>query len=62
MSLYVMSDLHLSENADKSMEVFGHRWAGYTDKIRRNWCAVVNDDDTVIVPGDISWASSLEDN
>ena len=62
MSLYVMSDLHLSEHADKSMEVFGHRWTGYTDKIKRNWSAVINDDDTVIIPGDISWASSLEDS
>lgn len=61
MSLYVMSDLHLSENTNKSMEVFGARWTGYTEKIKRNWCAVVNDDDTVIVPGDISWASSLDD-
>lgn len=61
MSLYVISDLHLSQSADKSMEVFGARWSGYTDKINRNWRAVVNDDDTVVIPGDISWASSLED-
>lgn len=61
MSLYVMSDLHLSENTNKSMEVFGARWAGYTAKIKRNWSAVINDDDTVVIPGDISWASSLDD-
>lgn len=61
MSLYVMSDLHLSNNTDKSMEVFGARWTGYTQKIERNWNAIINDDDTVIIPGDISWASSLEE-
>lgn len=61
MSLYVISDLHLSQSVDKSMEVFGARWTGYTEKINRNWRAVICDDDTVIVPGDISWASSLED-
>lgn len=61
MSLYVLADLHLSGTANKSMEVFGPRWSGYTDKIRRNWSAVVTDDDTVVVPGDISWAMTLEE-
>lgn len=63
MSLYVMADLHLSlsEGTDKSMEVFGPSWANYTERIKRNWEAVVNDDDTVVVPGDISWALKLEE-
>lgn len=64
MSLYVMSDLHLSTDSrtNKSMEVFGKRWTGYIEKIRKNWTAVVNPDDTVVVPGDISWALTLEDS
>lgn len=61
MSLYVMADLHLSSDRSKSMEVFGARWADYTEKIRKNWCAVVEDGDTVIVPGDISWGLKLEE-
>ena len=61
MSAYVISDLHLSINADKSMEVFGPRWLNYTDRLAKNWNAVVEENDTVIVPGDISWGLTLED-
>ena len=63
MAIYVMGDLHLSTNAatNKSMEKFGKRWLGYTEKLRRNWEAVVSPEDTVIVPGDISWAMKLEE-
>lgn len=63
MSIFVIGDLHLStnQNTNKSMEKFGRRWLGYTDKLRRNWEAVVTDQDTVIIPGDISWAMKLEE-
>ena len=61
MSLYVMADLHLSSDGAKSMEIFGPRWTDYMNKIRRNWSAVITDEDTVIVPGDVSWALKLED-
>ena len=30
-------------------------------KIQKNWRAVITDQDTVIIPGDISWALKLED-
>ncbi|MBQ8351068.1 MAG: metallophosphoesterase [Clostridia bacterium] len=61
--LYVIADLHLStmEGMNKSMEIFGRRWSGYVDKLRRNWTAVVEPEDSVVVPGDISWALSLRD-
>ena len=61
MSIFVLSDLHLSTDSatNKSMEVFGARWQGYIPKIEKNWNAVVGADDTVIVPGDISWATKL---
>lgn len=61
MSIYVMADLHLSSDGSKSMAVFGSRWIDYMEKIRKNWCAVINEEDTVIVPGDISWALKLEE-
>lgn len=61
MSAYVISDLHLSTNADKSMEVFGPRWLNYTERLKKNWNAVVEENDTVIIPGDISWGLTLED-
>lgn len=63
MALYTIADLHLSthEKTDKSMEVFGSRWLGYTEKLRNNWTRLVEEDDTVVIPGDISWALSLEE-
>lgn len=63
MSLFTISDLHLSLNAqtDKSMEVFGKRWQDYTQKLKRNWCALVSEKDTVILAGDISWALTTEE-
>ena len=63
MAIYTIGDLHLSTNAatNKSMEKFGKRWLGYTDKLRRNWEAVVEPEDTVVIPGDISWAMKLEE-
>lgn len=62
MSVYVIADLHLStENESKSMEVFGHRWQDYQNKIEKNWNKLVTPEDTVIVPGDISWALAFDD-
>ena len=58
MSIYSIADLHLSTSVAKPMDIFGYRWQGYTEKI---WCALVGEDDTVVVPGDISWAMSLGD-
>ena len=62
MSLFVMADLHLDVKSNqKSMDVFGNRWQGYVEKIKNNWTHLVTDSDTVIVPGDISWALTLND-
>jgi len=63
MSLYAISDLHLSTNANtgKSMEVFGPRWQNYIERIEKNWRAVINSDDVVVIPGDISWAMTMEE-
>ena len=63
MSVFVISDLHLStaESTDKSMEVFGNRWQDYENKIKANWSKLVDENDTVIIPGDISWATLSEE-
>ena len=61
MSLFVIADLHLSSDGSKSMEKFGARWSDYMNKLRKNWQAVVSPEDTVIIPGDVSWALKLED-
>lgn len=63
MSIFTIADLHLStnESTNKSMEVFGKRWKDYVEKLRRNWVSLVSPADTVIIPGDISWAMTLKE-
>ena len=61
MSVYAISDLHLSLATGKSkeMDVFPE-WENYVAKIEKNWNETVGDGDTVIIAGDLSWAMSLE--
>lgn len=61
MALYTLADLHLSCSVDKPMDKFGSRWTDHTAKIRRRWTALITDNDTVVVPGDISWGMNLEE-
>ena len=60
MSLFVIGDLHLSLSTDKSMDIFGG-WDDYVNRLRNNWKEKVIDSDTVVIPGDISWAMSIEE-
>ncbi len=60
MALYAISDLHLSLGIDKPMNIFGSKWDQYMDRIKINWHKDVTDEDYVIIPGDISWATYLE--
>ena len=60
MSLYAISDLHLSIGTDKPMAVFGKGWSFYTERLQANWEKKVRKNDTVLVPGDISWAMDFE--
>ena len=63
MSVFAISDLHLDVSAnDKSMEVFGNKWLHYTEKIKNNWTRLITEKDTVIIPGDISWALNIEES
>lgn len=61
MSIYVIGDLHLSFSSNKPMDIFGFNWENHAEKIKDNWIKKVKPDDTVILPGDFSWATYLED-
>lgn len=56
-----MADTHLSITVNKPMDIFGNRWADHTNRIKEEWCATVTDADTVVIPGDISWAMNFEE-
>ena len=61
MALFSISDLHLSFGTDKPMDVFGRKWENYEEKLKTNWNNLVSKEDVVIVNGDNSWATYLED-
>ena len=64
MKLFALADPHLSfdENGEeyKSMGIFSNRWLNHGEKIRQNWLKKVTAEDVVLLPGDISWAMTLE--
>lgn len=61
MAIYVISDLHLSFKNPKPMNIFGDNWENHEKKIKEDWLKKVSENDLVILPGDFSWAMSLED-
>ena len=63
-SLFAIADLHLATDpsiADKSMDMFGGAWVGHAERLRDIWLRLIEPEDTVLIPGDISWALKLED-
>lgn len=58
--IYAIADLHLDHTGEKCMSVFGKSWYDYENKIFTNWNEIVKADDTVLIPGDISWGLKLE--
>lgn len=61
MAIFAISDLHISFGTDKPMNVFGQVWENYEDKIKINWKSSVNENDIVILPGDLSWGITLKE-
>ncbi|MBR0112944.1 MAG: metallophosphoesterase [Clostridia bacterium] len=60
MSLYVIADTHLSFSTGKTMNVFSG-WDDYEIRLEKNWRALVKPEDTVVIPGDVSWCMNMED-
>ena len=69
MKVFALSDPHLALSAPfkpgeppcvyKPMDIFGPQWQDYYDALWENWRRVVAPDDTVLMPGDISWGMTL---
>lgn len=59
MALFVIADTHLSLGTDKSMTVFSG-WDDYVSRLETNWRNLVGSEDTVVIPGDVSWGISLQ--
>ncbi|MFW6306833.1 MAG: metallophosphoesterase [Bacillota bacterium] len=73
MKVYAIGDLHLSfkdfvnpyiwdkVEEYKSMSIFGDNWNEHYKKLYYNWNEVVSNNDVILIPGDISWATTLEE-
>lgn len=60
MALFVLGDTHLSLGGNKPMDVFGGAWVDYVDKLKAGF-QVIQETDTVVLCGDISWGMSLQE-
>lgn len=61
MHVWALADLHLClSTPEKSMEAFGDAWKDYITRIEKHWHDSVDAKDLVLLPGDISWAMTLE--
>ncbi len=60
MTIYSIADLHL-DTGDKPMDVFGPNWTGHFSRISKDWRARVGEEDAVLLPGDFSWAMTLDE-
>ena len=59
--LFALADLHLSLSGAKPMDIFGAAWVQHHVRMAEAWDDTVADDDTVLLPGDLSWAKSIDE-
>ena len=57
--IFAIADLHLSASGAKPMDLFGAEWVDHAERMARAWDATVGEDDTVLLPGDLSWARNM---
>ncbi len=59
--LFALADLHLSLAGEKPMDVFGELWRDHASRMAMAWDTLVAPDDTVLLAGDLSWGTNLEE-
>jgi len=59
--VFAIGDPHFAESVAKPMDIFGPVWEGHRNRLLEGWAEAVSDGDLVVVPGDLSWAMSLEE-
>jgi predicted phosphohydrolase len=59
--IFAIADCHLGRAVDKPMDIFGPAWERHAERMAAAWREEVGDDDWVLLPGDISWAMTLEE-
>ena len=51
----------MSFSTDKPMDIFGKNWDNHEIRFETEWKKIVRNEDTVVIPGDISWGSNFEE-
>jgi predicted phosphohydrolase len=59
--LFAIADLHLSSSGTKPMDIFGELWREHPARMAEAWDRIVAPEDTVLLPGDLSWAKNIEE-
>lgn len=59
--LFALGDPHLSQSGAKPMHVFGCEWKDHAARMAGAWDRLVSAEDTVLLPGDLSWARDLDE-
>lgn len=54
--IWAIADTHLSFAQSKPMDIFGAQWRDHPEKIKRNCEKLIEPEDLLLIPGDISWA------
>jgi predicted phosphohydrolase len=57
--VFALADLHLSLRGDKPMDIFGELWRDHPRRMAEAWDERVSPDDTVLLPGDLSWGRTM---
>lgn len=60
MALYTISDVHLSKSVNKPMDVFGHLWEDYENRLTLGF-GKLSENDVTVIQGDVSWAMAMKD-
>ncbi len=60
-TVWGIADLHLSFARPDRRERYAARWRDHADKIEAEWRTVVQRDDLILIPGDISMAANHRD-
>jgi predicted phosphohydrolase len=61
ITIYGISDIHLSLANPKPMDIFGEHWKNHAERIAEAWDTLVKSNDVVLIAGDTSWAMKLAD-
>ncbi|HKV42292.1 MAG TPA: metallophosphoesterase [Blastocatellia bacterium] len=61
MRVFAIGDLHLEGGSGKTMDRFGENWKNHDQKIFSAWERIGREDDLLILAGDLTWATHLEE-